>query len=412
MSEANFTKPLSTAVAGIQSQEPKTVIRDWRASVLNFLLPLMAIVILPALIQTIYQIFIYPGIGWVGPAIYILFYLCLIYVAVRRKLSSTKRGFVLVTLAYLTGVIAMARGGLAGDGRIYLAVFPILVITLINTTAGIYATVISLVTYAVFGLLAQMGYLGQWIIRSDNPLDLEYWLYSGLTLGTIVIAVAVVVTRFFKFQILTLETSKKIAAALADAYRQLEISHQQLEQKVQLRTLELSQANNRLEFLATHDSLTGLPNRLLLFDRLDQAIKKSLRGKGNFALFFIDMDDFKKVNDTFGHAVGDRVLQVVGEVLSESVRDSDTVARLAGDEFALILHDVQTMSDITIVAQKISNSLNQPIPVLEGKLAVTASIGVALFPQHGKNADDLFKKADEVMYIAKSRGKNLCIVAE
>ena len=406
------TKSDSNSASLIQTQEPKNVIQDWRASVLNILLPIITIVILPALIQTIYQMFIYHTVGWSGPATYVVFYLCLVYVAVHRKIGSTKRAWFLVGLTYLTGLVAMGRGGLAGDGRVYLVIVPILAITLISANAGIYAAAVSLVTYAIFGFLAQTGFLGQWLNRSDNPLDLEYWLYSGLTLGTIMIAVALVVTRFLKFQIQTLETSKKIAEALTDAYRQLETANLQLEQKVQQRTLELSQANRHLEFLATHDSLTKLPNRLLLFDRLDQAVKKSQRSNAKFALFFVDLDDFKMVNDTFGHAVGDQVLQVVGKALAQSMRVSDTVARLAGDEFALILYDVQTLSDVTIVAQKISLALSQPIPVLEGRLTVTVSIGVGLFPQHGTDADSLFKKADEAMYIAKSRGKNQCVLAE
>lgn len=404
--------PESNTASFAQTQEPRTVIRDWRVSVLNILLPITAVVILPALIQTIYQIFTYRTVNWYGPITYIVFYACLIYVAVRRDLDPAKRGMVLVVLTYLTGLVAMARGGLAGDGRIYLAVFPVLAIMLIHIKAGVYATIISLVTYAAFGMLARLGYLESWLIRYDNPLDPEYWIYSGLTLGTIMLAVVLVIVRFYKFQDRTLDTSHKIAAALADAYRQLASANQQLEQKVQQRTLELSEANNRLQFLATHDSLTGLPNRLLLFDRLEQAIKKSQRSNAKFALFFVDLDDFKKVNDTYGHAVGDRVLQLVGEILMESVRDSDTVARLAGDEFALILYDVETMSDISTVSQKINRSLNEPLDIREGQIIVTASLGVSLFPRHGHDADTLFKKADEVMYIAKERGKNQCLIAE
>jgi diguanylate cyclase (GGDEF)-like protein len=295
---------------------------------------------------------------------------------------------------------------------VYLVVAPILAITLISANVGIYAAALSLATYAIFGFLAYTGFLGPWLIRTDNPLNLEYWLYSGLTLGTIMITAVLVLIRFFRFQVTTLETSKKIAEALTEAYRQLEAANQQLEQKVQQRTLELSQANRHLEFLATHDNLTELPNRLLLFDRLDQAVKKSQRSNAQFALFFVDMDDFKKVNDTFGHAVGDQVLQVVGRALTQSVRVSDTVARLAGDEFALILYDVHTLSDVTTVAEKIAHALNQPMPMLESRLTVTVSIGVGLFPRHGRDPDALFKKADEAMYTAKSRGKNQCVVAD
>jgi diguanylate cyclase (GGDEF)-like protein len=388
-----------------RAKEPRSVIQDWRTAVLNVLLPIITLAILPALIQTIYQVFIYHGIGWQGPVIYIAFYGILVYIAVQRNLDATKRGWLLVALTYLTGLVAMGRGGLAGDGRIYLVVMPILAVTLISSRTGLFAAIVSLVTFCIFGVLAQYGPLSQWLIRNDNPLDVEYWLYSGLTMGTIIIVVVFVIIKFSKFQFQTLETSQKIAKALANAY-------QQLEQKVQERTHELSQANRRLEFLATHDSLTGLPNRLLLFDRLDQAVKISRRSKTKFALLFIDLDDFKNVNDSFGHAIGDQVLQAVGEALSGSMRISDTVARLAGDEFAMILYDVRDESDIAIVAKKIAIALSQPIRVLDGNLTVTASIGVSLFPQHGTDPDSLFKKADQAMYAVKNRGKSQYLLAE
>lgn len=392
-------------------REPDSLIQDWRSGVLNILLPVVALVILPALIQTVYQVFVYHDVGWVGPAIYIFFYLTLVYVALRRDLSSAVRGWFLVGLTFLTGLVAMARGGLAGDGRVYLVAVPILAVTLINENTGLYAAAVSLATYCIFGFLAQAGILGQWLIRLDNPLNIEYWLYNGFTLGTTVVTVAFVVIRFSRFQGQTLESSKKIAKALADAYQQLETVNVQLEQKVQRRTLELSLANRRLEFMATHDSLTGLPNRLLLYDRLDQAIKKGCRSKNSFALFFIDLDDFKRVNDTFGHAVGDQVLQMVAEVLSRSVRVSDTVARLAGDEFALILDDVHEASDIEIVANKISAALSRPLPILDTSISITASIGVSLFPPHGSDADSLLRKADQAMYGAKNKGKNKFLLA-
>lgn len=388
------------------------MIEDWRASVLNILLPIITIAILPALIQTIYQVFIYHTVGWVGPAIFVLFYLCLVYVAIRRDMDSTKRGWVLVALTFLTGVVAMGRGGLAGDGRIYLAVVPLLAITLINMRTGIYAAAISLVAYAIFGFLAHFGLLEQWLIRPDNPLNGEYWFYSGLTLTTIVVAVVFVVVRFASFQVRTLESFQKMAEKLGEAYKQLEASNQALEQRVMQRTQELMRANRRLEFLATHDNLTGLPNRLLLYDRLDQAIKKAQRNQSKFALFFIDLDDFKQVNDSFGHAVGDYVLQTVGGILSQSVRVSDTVSRLAGDEFALILYDVHGLADIETVAHKIAAALSQPMRVLEGRVSITASIGVSLFPDHGLEPDFLLRKADQAMYAAKNAGKNKYVMAE
>ncbi len=389
-----------------QAQEPASIIKDWRYGVLNILLPIIALAILPALIQTIYQIFIYKGIGWQGPVVYIAFYAVLVFVALRRSLGSTARGWFLVALTFLTGVVAMLRGGLAGDGRIYLVIVPILAVTLINTRTGLVAALVSLVTYTAFGILANYGFLHDWLICFDNPLDGEYWVYSGLTMGVIVIACVFLVTRFSKFQVQTLESSKRISLELASAYRQLEVANLELEQKVEQRTSELSKANNRLEFLATHDNLTGLPNRLLLYDRLDQAVKKGQRNKTGFALFFIDLDDFKRVNDSFGHAVGDMVLEAVGDALSKCMRLSDTVARLAGDEFALILHDLETPVFIDTIMEKVVAALGKPIQVMDSTISITASIGVSVYPDHGSDPDSLLRKADQAMYIAKNEGKN------
>lgn len=387
-------------------QEPQNVIQDWRASVLNILLPIIAIAILPALAQTIYQALTYPRGEWIGPTIYFLFYLCLVYVTIRRDLDCTIRGSVLVALTFLTGVVAMGRGGLAGDGRIYLTVVPLLAVTLIDMRTGVYVAVISLVTYVIYGLLAQAGILEPWLIRLDNPLDGEYWFYSGLTMGTILVAIVFIVVRFTEFQMHTLESFQETANKLGEAYKQLEASNQALEQRVRERTQELMRANRRLEFLATHDNLTGLPNRLLLYDRLDQAIKKAKRSQSKFALFFIDLDDFKQINDSFGHAVGDHVLQTVSGILLQSVRLSDTVSRLAGDEFALIVYDVHGPADIDTIAQKIAATLSKPLKVLDEEIVITASIGVSLFPDHGMEPDFLLRKADQAMYTAKNSGKN------
>jgi diguanylate cyclase (GGDEF)-like protein len=193
-----------------------------------------------------------------------------------------------------------------------------------------------------------------------------------------------------------------MAKALADSHQQLELVNQKLEQKVQERTAELSNANQHLQFLATHDNLTGLPNRILFFDRLEQAIKKSRRQKRRFALFFIDLDDFKRINDSFGHIVGDQVLQAVAKVLDHAVRDSDTVARLAGDEFMIILDDVRAISDIEAVARKINKAVSQPIDVPQETVIMTVSIGISLFPEHGEDAETLLRKADAAMYHVKN----------
>ena len=382
-----------------QTQEPNIALRDWRSNVLDIFLPLASLAIFPALVQTVLQAINDPQIAWQGVAIFLFFYLVLVYITIRRNLSATKRSWIVIALIYLTGIVSMARGGLAGDGTIYLVVLPILAITLINARTGIYATGISLSTFIVFGILAHFGILNQWLIIHDNPQTPDQWLYFGLVMGTLIIVTVFVVVRFSKFQLETLKSVQKVSQALADANRQLE-------QKVQQRTEELSNANRHLQFLATHDNLTGLPNRVLFFDRLEQTIKKSRRQKQRLALFFIDLDSFKRINDTFGHLAGDQVLQAVSVFLNDTVRDSDTVARLAGDEFTIILDNIHSISDAEAIAQKIIRTVSQPIELSQESVTMTISLGISLFPEHGEDAETLLRKADSAMYQAKERDKN------
>ena len=389
-----------------QAHEPSTAIQDWRDNVLNILLPIAAIAIFPALIQTLIQVMRNPQISWQGAAIFVAFYLVLVYVTLRRSLDPTSRGQVVIALTYMTGVVAMARGGLVGDGRLYLIALPILATTLINAQVGIYAAGLSFFTYAVFGYLANTGVLSQWLIIQDNSLDGAYWIYNGMTMGTLIFTTVFLVVRFFTFQMRTLKSVQNVTQALADTNRQLELANQHLEQKVQERTAELSNANQHLQFLATHDNLTGLPNRFLFFDRLDQAIRKSRRQKQRFALLFIDLDDFKKVNDSYGHVTGDEALQKVANFLGNTVRDSDTVARLAGDEFTVILDNVQTIDNIEAIVQKIAGAASQPIETQQATLVITVSIGISLFPDHGEDAETLLRKADAAMYRIKDGDKN------
>ncbi|HJV25590.1 MAG TPA: diguanylate cyclase [Aromatoleum sp.] len=153
------------------------------------------------------------------------------------------------------------------------------------------------------------------------------------------------------------------------------------------------------------DGLTGVANRALFRDRLEQAVARARRHSEGLALLFVDLDRFKQVNDTLGHAAGDALLQSVAKRLQGSVRAEDTVARLGGDEFCLILPDLPHRGDATIVAQKILDILDAP-HVLGGRaLAIAASIGIARFPEDGETADELLRNADGAMYRAKEQGR-------
>jgi len=167
------------------------------------------------------------------------------------------------------------------------------------------------------------------------------------------------------------------------------------------------QAELKVEFLAYHDPLTGLPNRLLLEDRLQQAIVQAERSRSGLALVFLDLDNFKKINDSLGHAAGDALLKEVSARLKRCVRDSDTISRQGGDEFVLILRDLHGAETCLPALTKIMETLQEPFTTEGNELTTSASIGVALYPQDGSDFDILRKKADTAMYRAKEAGRNI-----
>ena len=157
--------------------------------------------------------------------------------------------------------------------------------------------------------------------------------------------------------------------------------------------------------LAYVDPLTGLPNRLLFEDRLERRVAQAERERKGFALIFIDLDRFKSVNDTLGHRAGDLLLKEIGARMKARLRNSDTLARISGDEFAVILHEAQTSQAAEAAATNLLSAFDKPFD-LDGTLRHSgASLGVALYPQHGATADDLLMHADSAMYVAKARGR-------
>ncbi|HSI38821.1 MAG TPA: GGDEF domain-containing protein, partial [Methylotenera sp.] len=163
---------------------------------------------------------------------------------------------------------------------------------------------------------------------------------------------------------------------------------------------------SKLENLAHYDSLCNLPNRALFNDRLRLALAYAKREKKNLAVMFIDLDHFKEINDIYGHEAGDTVLKQVSQRLVACVRESDTVARLGGDEFVVLLPIIDNEADAILVASKIVEAVDQPIRIAQSEMHVSSSIGIAVYPQHGKDEKLLVINADMAMYQAKKNGKN------
>jgi diguanylate cyclase (GGDEF)-like protein/PAS domain S-box-containing protein len=169
---------------------------------------------------------------------------------------------------------------------------------------------------------------------------------------------------------------------------------------------ERKRAEEIISFQAYHDQLTHLPNRVLFKDRLELAIAQAQRRTGALAVMFVDVDRFKLVNDTYGHAEGDLLLRAVASRLSSSLRRGDTLARLGGDEFTVLLPDINQPEDAETIARKIVGALSEPIKLSHSEFRATVSIGIALFPRDGTTAEDLTRHADIAMYQVKRSGKN------
>lgn len=162
----------------------------------------------------------------------------------------------------------------------------------------------------------------------------------------------------------------------------------------------------KIERLAYFDDLTGLPNRVLMHDRLGQMLVRAKRNDNRIGLFFIDLDHFKRINDTLGHDKGDQLLKIVADRLDNALRGCDSVSRLGGDEFVILVDDIEDRKDASLIACKILESLAQPIILARKEVFTTTSLGIAMFPEDGDDPDTLLKNADTAMYQAKDKGRN------
>jgi diguanylate cyclase (GGDEF)-like protein len=197
---------------------------------------------------------------------------------------------------------------------------------------------------------------------------------------------------------------------LAAALRQIDLLLQE-RTRLQQEVLGLAQAVARASLLAHHDELTGLPNRTLLLDRFRQAMALAARQRKQVALLFLDLDHFKRINDTFGHAAGDRVLQQVAQRLASCIRASDTACRYGGDEFVVLLPELEGRQSAIAVAAKIRAHLTLPYLVGSTAIEMTTSVGIAFYPDDGTECGDLIQVSDLAMYRNKGRGPHTSRIA-
>jgi diguanylate cyclase (GGDEF)-like protein len=236
------------------------------------------------------------------------------------------------------------------------------------------------------------------------PLLRSSW--TLLLVSTVLICVAVLMAMFIVSQLeeLSRETSTLMVGALLIAFL-CPAFYLILYRPLQDQVLRLKAAEDEIRSFAFYDLLTGLPNRLLLQERAKQAFAMARRKNRPVAVIFLDLNDFKEINDHFGHAAGDECLRIVAQRLTESVRETDTVARIGGDEFVWV-GVVGDLMEAESIAGKVLKNLTRTIRLTEQTVEVGASIGIAIHPRDGDDLDALIKAADGAMYDAKKGGKN------
>ena len=205
--------------------------------------------------------------------------------------------------------------------------------------------------------------------------------------------------EFTKNEIRTLEFLAEQAS--------IAIQNAKLYEQAQQEIVDRKKAEEAIKYMAHHDALTGLPNRRLFNERISLEISRSQRNNQKIGVMLFDLDHLKNVNDSFGHSVGDLLLQSVGQRLLGLLRKSDTVARMGGDEFLLILPEMKQSQDAVLTAERILSALSTPFLLDGNQINITTSIGIVFFPDDGSEVDDLIKKADIAMYKAKEKGGNI-----
>lgn len=245
---------------------------------------------------------------------------------------------------------------------------------------------------------------------ADNPLVRgEPWIrfYAGMPLvmpGGEAIGTLCVIDRVSR----RLTEAQRMALGVLARNVVTELELRQRIVELEAEVARRHEAEARIMHLATRDPLTGLPNRAALMDRLQQGLKAAKRAHGELGVLFLDLDNFKWINDTLGHDVGDSLLQVMAERLTHVLRESDTVARLGGDEFAVIVGNLHVREDALMIARKIIAVVTEPMNVRGHTVQVGCSVGLALYPEHGDSEEILLRQADLSMYQAKELGGNQC----
>jgi diguanylate cyclase (GGDEF)-like protein len=297
----------------------------------------------------------------------------------RRRLRGGSKVLAVMAVFWLTGITALLALGLAGSGMWWLVIGSLLASVLYSIRAGIGMMIVAVLVMSAVGAAFCTGLL-------PTPINSTNYLRSPTAWATAIIGASVMPLLVFQ-AIATLNAST--LELLAQAARQRE----------------------RIRELATHDALTGVPGLMLAIDRLEQALRAMKRSGAKVGLLFLDLDGFKQINDTLGHAAGNVVLQVVAQRMQTRLRAGDTVARIGGDEFLVLLTGPTCEEDVLCVARKMLEAVNEPIPYQGTSIDPHGSFGAAFVESPGLLAEDVIRAADAAMYEAKRAGGHRVVLA-
>jgi diguanylate cyclase (GGDEF)-like protein len=271
-----------------------------------------------------------------------------------------------------TALPGLITGGLMHSPNLQIIILvPVWAMLMAGRTHGIFWTVVLVLTLAAYYLAEKMGIVFPQAIPADVLASTKF--IAWLT------AILCVVICLLIFEI-----------------------------NLSLLTERLDEEHRNLIYQADHDSLTGLLNRKAFQENIEFAIKKSTQHGTKAAVLYMDLDDFKPVNDTYGHTIGDEVLAIVASKLMSCIRSSDIAARIGGDEFAVVLHDVEQRDTVTTIANKVLESIEKKIVLHDQTIQISASIGIALIPENSSTSDGIIAMADQAMYNAKNQKSHIC----
>lgn len=292
----------------------------------------------------------------------------------RQQLSSHIKAIILVAVNLIIAMIGYHSLGMIAAGVFFLPIAGVILALFYNRWMLMTFVIISLIYLTIIASGFITGKL-QMVVSADKlMMTSSHWIVYGISMAI--------------FLLTTIMTIIGYRSTVVDLVNTLEGQRDEITQ------------------LANHDELTRLPTQRLAKDRLQMALYRAQRSNQKAAILFVDLDDFKKVNDTFGHDAGDHCLRIISDRLLSNVRAEDTVARIGGDEFLIIVENLADLNSVATLARSLIDNLSKSISWREHIFTVGASIGISLFPDHGTDGEVLKRKADKAMYTVKNRGKN------